>query len=73
MPLIRGEPSRRSVAIVLCLCASSTRRTRPANSGSAFSTSSHRAMTRILPPFTDSSVARICALPMPGDRGKTTT
>ena len=44
MPEIRGEPSARNVAIVLCLPASKSRRTRAANSGSACSTSFHAAM-----------------------------
>lgn len=35
IPLIRGDPSTRTVAIVLCWCASNRRRTRAANSGSA--------------------------------------
>ncbi|HEX6518960.1 MAG TPA: hypothetical protein VF070_02950 [Streptosporangiaceae bacterium] len=44
MPEIRGAPSARDVAIVLCLPASNSRRTRAANSGSACSTSFHAAM-----------------------------
>jgi PAS domain S-box-containing protein len=47
MPEIRGEPSARNVAIVLCLPASKSRRTRPANSGSACSTSFHVAMATV--------------------------
>ena len=43
-PLIRGAPVRRSVAIVLCLCRSSTALTRAANSGASFSKSAQRAM-----------------------------
>jgi hypothetical protein len=42
-PLRRGEPSRRNVAIVLCLCASKTRCTRP-RSGSESTTSCQRAI-----------------------------
>ena len=52
MPLIRGEPSRRSVASVLCTCASKRPRARPASAGASFSTSasspSRQLMT--LPP-----------------------
>ena len=47
MPEIRGEPSARSVAIVLCLPASNRRRTRAANSGSACSTSFHAAIAAV--------------------------
>jgi len=39
MPLMRGDPSRLMVAIVLCFCASNTARTFCAKSGSAASTS----------------------------------
>jgi len=35
IPEIRGDPSARSVAIVLCLCASNRAPTRCANSGAA--------------------------------------
>src|SRR5712691_11951067 len=45
MPLIRGEPSRRSVAIVRCLRVDMSSRTRDANSGSAASNSAQDAMT----------------------------
>lgn len=41
MPEIRGEPSARRVAMVLWRPASISRRTRPANSGSACSISFH--------------------------------
>jgi len=41
IPEIRGEPSARKVAIVLCLWASNSARTRCANSGSACSMSRH--------------------------------
>jgi hypothetical protein len=44
MPLMRGDPSRRIVAIVLCLRASNSARTRAANSGASFRTSLHVAM-----------------------------
>jgi hypothetical protein len=44
IPEIRGDPSARKVAIVLCLWASNNARTRCANSGSARSTSSHAVM-----------------------------
>ena len=56
MPEIRGEPSARNVAIVLCLPASNRRRTRAANSGSACSTSFHAA------------IAAVCAQPPAGHR-----
>src|SRR5262245_52532888 len=39
MPLIRGEPSERTVAIVLCLRAPNSPRTRCANSGASRATS----------------------------------
>jgi len=41
MPLMRGEPSRRMVAINLCFCASKIARTVAAKSGTALSTSAH--------------------------------
>ena len=50
MPEIRGEPSARNVAIVLCLPASNSRRTRAANSGSACSTSFHAAIAAVCAP-----------------------
>ena len=53
MPEIRGEPSARNVAIVLCLPAAKSRRTRAANSGSACSTSCHATM------------ATVCGQPLP--------
>lgn len=43
VPEIRGDPSARNVAIVLCLCASNSARTLRANSGSVRSTSNHLA------------------------------
>ena len=46
MPEMRGEPSARSVAIVLWRPASNNRRTRPANSGSASSKAFHPGMAR---------------------------
>src|SRR5688572_25634745 len=46
MPLIRGEPSRRRVAIVLWTWASMKARTRAANSGSAASISPQLAIRR---------------------------
>jgi hypothetical protein len=45
IPEIRGDPSARTVAIVLCRCASNSARTRRANSASARLTSRH-AVTR---------------------------
>ena len=39
MPLMRGEPSRRSVAIVRCLFASNSSRASFASSGAASTTS----------------------------------
>src|SRR5436305_13383421 len=45
MPEMRGDPSARNVAIVLCLPASNNDRTRAANSGSPCSNSPHVAMT----------------------------
>lgn len=47
MPEICGEPSARNVAIVLCLPASNSRRTRAANPGSACSTSLHATMATV--------------------------
>ena len=47
IPEIRGDPSARTVAIVLCLRASKSPRTRCANSGSARSTSFHAVMRPI--------------------------
>jgi hypothetical protein len=47
MPEIRGEPSARNVAMVLCLPASKSRRTPAANSGSARSTSFHAATAAV--------------------------
>ncbi len=41
MPEMRGEPSARTVAIVLWRPASNNRRTRPANSGSACTIAFH--------------------------------
>ena len=46
MPLIRGEPSGRSVAIVLCRWASKRIRTRCARSGAASSTSLGEVIAR---------------------------
>src|SRR5262249_3701660 len=48
MPEIRGEPSARNVAIVLCLPASNSCRARAANSGSACCTSFHAAIAALL-------------------------
>jgi hypothetical protein len=48
MPEIRGEPSARTVAIVLCLRASNSARTRDANSGTSRSTSLQLAMRHSL-------------------------
>ena len=48
MPLIRGEPSRRSVASVLCLLASKSSRARAASSGASASISCQLAMGRML-------------------------
>jgi hypothetical protein len=39
MPLIQGEPSRRTVATVLCLFASKIERARAASSGASASSS----------------------------------
>src|SRR5580700_6299536 len=47
MPEIRGAPSARNVAIVLCRPASKSRRTRAANSGSACSMSFHAAIAAV--------------------------
>ena len=47
MPEIRGEPSARNVAIVLCLPTSKSRRTRAANSASACSRSLHAAIAAV--------------------------
>src|ERR1700726_2753935 len=44
VPLIRGEPLRRSVAIVRCLRDDMSERTRAANSGSAAANSDHVAI-----------------------------
>ena len=44
IPLTRGEPSARSVARILCACASKAARTRAANSGSSDSTSAKEDM-----------------------------
>src|SRR5262245_5853037 len=44
MPEMRGEPSRRTVAIVLCVCASRRSRTRAASSGAATSNSDQLGM-----------------------------
>src|SRR5206468_5487413 len=43
VPLIRGDPSRRRVAMVRCLRVDNNRRTRAANFGSAASNSAHDA------------------------------
>src|ERR671910_797371 len=45
---MRGEPSRRSVAIVLCLCASNRSRTRAASSGASASNSDQLAIESTL-------------------------
>ena len=47
VPLIRGDPSRRSVAIVLCVKPSNSDRARAASSGSCASTSLHLAMGHV--------------------------
>jgi len=44
MPEMRGDPSARNVAMVLCRPASNSARTRAANSGSAASIAPQRAM-----------------------------
>ena len=46
VPEIRGEPSRRSVAIVLWPCASSRSRTRAASSGASPSNFAQVGMSR---------------------------
>ena len=50
VPLIRGEPSRRSVAMVRCLRDFINDRTRAANSGAAASNSVQLATPITIPP-----------------------
>jgi hypothetical protein len=47
VPLIRGDPSRRSVAIVLCVKPSNSDRARAVSSGASASTSPQLAMGRV--------------------------
>jgi hypothetical protein len=49
IPETRGEPSARSVAIVLWRPASNSRRTRPANPGSACSIAFHAGTAAAYP------------------------
>ncbi len=49
LPLIRGDPSARSVAMVLCLPVPNTARTFAANSGASFSISCQVAI--VLPSY----------------------
>ena len=49
MPLMRGEPSLRSVAIVRCLLASKSSRAACASSGAAVVTSFHVAIGSRMP------------------------
>src|SRR3954452_14231595 len=62
MPLMRGEPSARSVAIVLCLRAWNSARTRAANSGASASICCHATMDVTLACHTDNRRHAVGAL-----------
>jgi hypothetical protein len=53
VPLIRGDPSARSVAMVACFARPNASRTRAESSGASCSISRHLAMAHRVPRTTD--------------------